>query len=341
MGALPNMLSGYQPITDLENQIKFSKAWKREIPSKPGLSLVEMIKEAAQGNIKAMFIMGENPMVSNPEIKEVEKALSNLEFLVVSDLFLTDTARLASVVLPACSFAEKDGTFTNTERRVQRIRKSINPVGESLPDWQIICRISKEMGYEMNYDHPCEIMEEIALLTPIYGGIFYDRLDKEWGIQWPCYHRRHPGTSYLHRETFVRGKAHFTPVEYRVDFEQADKDYPFILTTGRVYFHFHTGSMSRRSSILDREVPESFVNINPEDAKALNIKEGEKVRITSKRGGIEVKASITDTVIKGMLFVPFHFKESPVNKLTSSKLDPISKIPELKISAAKLEKIDG
>ncbi|MDI6786200.1 MAG: formate dehydrogenase subunit alpha [bacterium] len=339
MGALPDMLSGYQPIRNLENQIKFNKAWKTTIPSKTGLTVVEMINEAVLGNIKGMFIMGENPMISDPDINHVKKALENLDFLLVSDMFLTDTADLAHVVLPACSFAEKDGTFTNTERRVQRVRKTINTIGECLPDWQIICKLSNKMGHEMSYEHPREIMEEIALLTPIYGGIFYDRLDEGWGLQWPCYHRDHLGTSFLHQETFIRGKAHFTPVKQSPSYEETDKDYPFILTTGRIYFHFHTGTMSRRCSALDREVPEGFASINYNDAQDLDIKEGEKIKIISRRGEIEVRASISEAVCRGAIFVSFHFKESPANKLTSSALDPVSKIPELKVCACKVEKL--
>lgn len=340
MGALPNVYSGYQGVADPEARSRFEEAWGVELPVEPGLTVVEMIDGAAGGGIKAMYIMGENPMLSDPDIGHVKEGLSNLDFLVVQDIFLTETARLADVVLPAASYAEKDGTFTGTDRRIQRIWKAIDPIDEAKPDWRIICKLAWRMGAEgFDYPSPAEIMDEIASLTPIYGGVTYERMESS-GLRWPCPSREHPGTPYLHEGRFTRGRGRFFGVEYRGPAELPDEDYPFTLTTGRIMFHFHTGTMTRRTALLNREVPTGYVEINPEDARALDITDGRQVSVRSRRGVIEIKARVTERVPKGVIFIPFHFAECAANVLTNTALDPEAKIPELKVCAVRLEKID-
>ncbi len=335
LGALPNVFPGYQSIADKSIREKFSERWKCKIPSNPGLTVVEIFNEAHIGKIKAMYIMGENPMVSDPDITHVKEALEKLEFLVVQDIFPTETTEFADVILPAVSFAEKDGTFTNTERRIQRVRKAIEPVGKSKPDWEIICLLSRKMGYKMTYSSPEEIMDEIAALTPIYGGINYKRIDKN-GLQWPCRSLDDPGTKYLHSGKFSRGKGLFTPVEFRWPAEMPDRKYPFILTTGRMYYHYHTRSMTKRSKGLQEMCPEGYVEINAGDAKKLKISEGEKIEIASRRGKIQIKAMISERVPQGIVFIPFHFAEAAANLLTNPALDPVAKIPELKVAACRI-----
>jgi len=340
LGALPNVYSGYQSVADENIRAKFEKAWKTKLPQNLGLTVVEMINEAAKGNLKAMYIMGENPMLSDPDINHVKKGLKNLGFLVVQDIFLTETAQLADVVLPGASYAEKDGTFTATDRRVQKIRKAIDPVGESKPDWQIICELAQKMGsHGFEYSSPAEIMEEIASVTPIYGGRVYERLE-DIGLQWPCPSKEHPGTPYLHKGKFSRGKGKFFGIEFKEAAELPEDEYPFILTTGRTIFHFHTGTMTRKSEALNREVPTGYVEINFKDAKELDIIDGEMISVQSRRGKIEIKARITERVPQKVIFIPFHFAENAANVLTNPALDPVAKIPEYKVCAAKVEKVE-
>jgi len=337
MGALPNVYSGYQKVTDEKVRHKFQEAWKVKLPEAPGLTIVPMIKSALEGKLKGLYIMGENPMLSDPDILHTGEALKKLKFLVVQDIFLTETACMADVVLPATTFAEKDGTFTNTERRIQRLRKAIDPVGESLPDWMILCKLSSLMGYPMNYQSPAEIMEEIAELTPIYGGISYERLGRQ-GLQWPCTGEEHPGTKILHQDRFARGLGKFHPVDYRPPAELRDEKFPYILTTGRMLFHYHTGTMSRKTTLLDREYPEGYVEINPRDAESLGIGKGEKVRVITRRGQIITRARLTQDVPPETIFIPFHFREAAANLLTNPALDPTAEIPEYKICSARIEK---
>jgi formate dehydrogenase alpha subunit len=341
MGALPNVYSGYQSVADEKARAKFEDAWKVKLPEKPGLTVVEMMNEAAKGNIKAMYIMGENPMISDPDIGHVGKALEKLEFLVVQDIFLTETAQLADVVFPATSYAEKEGTFTSTERLVQMVRKAVEPPGESKADWKIICNLAKAMGSkEFEYGSPAEIMDEIASLTPSYGGMSYNRLQKG-GLAWPCPSKEHPGTPYLHKEKFTRanGKGKFWGIEFKEPAELPDEEYPFILSTGRIMFHFHTGTMTRKTELLNREVPTGYVEITPKDAKRLALANGELVSVQTRRGQIETKALITERVTEGVIFIPFHFAECAANVLTNPALDPKAKIPEYKVCAAKMEKV--
>ena len=282
--------------------------------------------------------MGENPALSDPDSNHVRACLKNAEFLVAQDIFLSDTAEYADVVLPAASFAEKDGTFTNTERRVQRIRKAINPPGEARADWQILCEVARRCKYRgMDYAHPAQVMDEIAGLTPIYAGISYERLGP-FGLQWPCPTKEHPGTPFLHQGRFTKGKGTFSPRPHQPPNELPDEEYNFILTTGRIYWHWHTGTMTRRTSTLDREVPSAYAEIHPQDAQRLKVREGEQIRVSSRRGRIELKAVITEKVQEGSIFIPFHFKEAAANVLTNPALDPVAKIPEYKVCAVRVEK---
>ena len=337
MGGLPNVFTGYQVVTEATLREKFSKAWNvAKLPEKVGMTVTEMIPAAGK-TIKAMYIMGENPMLSDADIDHVEKCLSALDFLVVQDIFLTETAKLADVVLPSACFAEKDGTFTNTERKVLRVRKAIDAPGEALDDARIISAIAKKMEYEMDYADASAIMDEINGLTPSYGGISYNRIEKE-GLTWPCPTPDHPGTPVLHTKGFTRGKGVFFPIEYQAPAELPDAEYPFVLTTGRVHTHYHTGTMTRKGTALNRLYPEALAEINVEDAKALSLADGDYVNIVSRRGSLRIKALVSDITDQGVVFVPFHFYEAAVNKLTNSALDPVSKIPELKICAVRIEK---
>ena len=339
MGAFPNVFSGYQAVTDEALRTQMAKAWKVDtLPGQVGKTLMEMMDQAITGEIGGLYIMGENPMLSDPDLHHVEQSLRSLDFLVVQDIFLTETARLAHVILPGASAAEKDGTFTNTERRVQRVRKAIEPLGNSRPDWQIIRDLSNRLGYPMDYEKPEKIMDEIASVTPSYGGISYKRIAKR-GIQWPCPSADHPGTPYLHKDTFTRGKAVFHPIVHQDPPEVPDTQYPFYLSTGRILYHYHTGTMTRRSSGLVERVSECQVEIAPDDAKQYSIEENDSIRIQSRRGEITAKAHITEKAVKGTIFVPFHFAEAAVNQLTHREKDPVAKIPGLKVCAVKVEKL--
>jgi formate dehydrogenase major subunit/formate dehydrogenase alpha subunit len=286
-----------------------------------------------------MFILGENPMLSDPDQGHARAVLENLELLVVQDIFLTETALLADIVLPAACYAEKEGTFTNTERRVQRVRKAVEPPGEARADWEIICDVALRAGYGgMRYSGPDAIMDEIAGLTPIYGGIGYDRLDHH-GLQWPCPDRSHPGTPILHTERFTRGLGRFSPSLHRPPAELPDDQYPMVLTTGRTYFHWHTGTMTRRTHLLDREEPRSFIELHPDDAARLGINHRDRLLVSSRRGEVRTEARVTTMVIPGVVFMPFHFAEGAANALTNNALDPESSIPEFKVCAVRVEKL--
>lgn len=337
MGALPDNYTGYQKVFDQKSRKKFERAWGVKLPLTPGLTLTEMFDAVLKGNIRAMYVMGENPVLSDPNANQTINALKKLDFLVVQDIFLSDTAEFADVILPSATFAEKDGTFTNTERRVQKIRPAIKPIGESKPDWEIISALAREMNYDMYYCAPHEIMEEIALLTPIYRGILHHRLDNTYGLQWPCPDVSHQGTPFLHQKKFAKGLGTFIPVDFIPPAELPDKKFPLILTTGRTYFHYHTGTMSKRTSILNRESPECLMEIHPKDAELLKIKHMDMVKVSSRRGEITVRAFITDNIPEGVVFIPFHFKEAAVNLLTNPVVDPLAKIPEYKVCAVNVE----
>jgi formate dehydrogenase alpha subunit len=341
VGALPNVYTGYQAVNNEDARKKFETAWGVSLNPTPGKTLTEIMPLAHEGKVKAMYLMGENPSLSDPDSSHVREAMERLEFFVVQDIFLNETALLADVVLPAASFAEKDGTFTNTERRVQRVRKAIEPVGDSRPDWLITCQIAKRMGASgFDFKDPSRIMEEIASLTPSYGGISFKRLEKGT-LQWPCPTKEHPGTAILHTETFSRGRGHFVPLEYKPSTELPDNEYPLVLTTDRSLFQFHTGTMTRKVKGLNIFAGEELVAINPRDAESLGINDGDKVQVISRRGEVTAKAGVTETTPRGTIAMTFHFAETPTNELTNPALDPVSKIPEFKVAAVRVKKAGG
>ncbi|HUT96509.1 MAG TPA: molybdopterin dinucleotide binding domain-containing protein, partial [Dehalococcoidales bacterium] len=338
MGALPNVYPGYQAVTDAKIKAKFEAAWGGSLSPSAGMPVTLMVEAAAKGKIKAMYLIGENPLLSEPDITHAEEALDKLEFLVVQDIFLTETAQLADVVLPGVSFAEKDGTFTNTERRVQRVRKAVEPIGESRADWLVTCQVGKKMGSPgFDFKNSSQIMDEIASLTPSYRGISHKRLEKG-GLQWPCPTPEHPGTPILHTQQFTRGKGQFIPLEYKPPMELPDKQYPLVLTTGRSLYHFHTGTMTRKVEGLNVLKKEGEVEINPADAAKLGIADGDRVKVASRRGEVVTKANLTEASPEGVVFMTFHFAESPANRLTNPVLDPVAKIPEYKVCAVRVEK---
>jgi len=339
MGGLPNVYSGYQPVVDENVRKKFEEAWGVEgLDDKVGLTIPDMMEAAQKGTLKALYVMGENPMMSDPDTAHIERALSNLEFLVVQDIFLSETAALADVVLPAASFAEKGGTYTNSERRVQLSFKAIEPPGEAKADWEIISEVATRAGYPMNYGSSEDILNEINAVTPSYGGITYERLKESYGLQWPCPGGDHPGTPYLHKDKFAKGVGTFLPCEFKPLAEVPDEEYDFLLTTGRVYFHFHTGTMTRRTSILEREAPRPLFEMHPDDAARLSIRNGDMAELTSRRGSIRLQAEITDRVPRKVIFSTFHYYEAKINILTNPAYDPVAKIPEYKGCAVKIRR---
>ena len=339
MGGLPNVYSGYQSVVDKAIRERMQKEWGVEkLPSEVGLTATLMMDKAHEGDLKAIYIIGENPMISDPNINHTRESLENLEFLVVQDIFMTETAELADVVLPSASFAEKDGTFTNTERKVQRVRKALNPPGKAMDDWEIICEISRRMGYPMKYKDPGEIMDEISQVTPSYRGINYDRIEDD-GLHWPCPNTDHPGTPCLHVDKFSCGLGVFHAIDYLPPAEMVDEKYPMYLTTGRVLYQYHTGTMTMKSEGLNILAPRSFVEISREDAKAYNISDGDILKVTSRRGEIEAEARISDKAITGTVFIPFHYAKGAANILTNAALDPVAKIPEYKVCAVSLSKL--
>jgi formate dehydrogenase alpha subunit len=339
LGALPNVFSGYQPVGDPLIRQRMAKAWGvKGLPDSLGLTVTEMVEGVGKGEIKALYIIGENPLVSDPDLNHAEKAFQELEFLAVQDIFLSETAKLAHVVLPSVSFAEKDGTFTNTERKVQRVRRAADPPGGARGDWEIICDLSSRMGYPMDYKDSEAIMREIATVTPSYGGISYRRLDGE-DIYWPCTSTEHRGTPRLHVGKFTRGMGLFHPIDYIPPAEMPDEQYPLFLTTGRVLYHFHTGTMTMKSSGLNEMAPECFVEIAQRDARRYKLNKGDVLRVSSRRGEIAARAQISDKAVEGTVFIPFHFAKAAANRLTNAALDPIAKIPEFKVCAVKIEKV--
>jgi formate dehydrogenase alpha subunit len=339
MGGLPNVYPAYQVVTDEGNKKKFEDAWNAQLSTKVGYTIMEMLHGLEDGSVKGMVILGENPAGSDPDVKHVTHALESAEFLAVIDIFLTDTAKLAHVVLPGASYAEKDGTFSNTERKVLRVRKAVEPVGDARPDWQIISEISTRFGLPMSYDSPSEIFDEIAKVTPSYAGLSYERLEAG-GIPWPCPSADHPGTPILHKERFTRGKGLFSAIEYRPPEELTDEEFPIQLTTGRFFPHYHTATMTRNSPTLEREMPEGHVEIHPADAAELGLKDHDKARVISRRGEVVSKVLLTDLVDRGTVFMSFHFMEANANVLTNPALDPICKIPEYKVCAVRVESLE-
>jgi formate dehydrogenase major subunit/formate dehydrogenase alpha subunit len=353
MGGLPNFYPGYQRVTDSAAQEKFEKAWGVPLSNQAGLTVTEMLKAAEEGRVRCLYIIGENPMTSDPDLNHVRYSLQKTEFIVVQELFLSETAQFADVILSAASFAEKEGTFTNTERRVQRVRKAVNSPGEAKPDSWIIIELAKRMialgaavpaedashagwGYESEAD----VMEEINQLTPSYAGVTYRRLEAGAQLQWPVPSQDHPGTPVLHVGKFSRGLGQFVAVDHVPPAELPDEEYPLVLTTGRVLYHWHGGEMTHRARNLEAMYPEALVEINPKDARQAKIGDGELMKVASRRGEIVAKAQVTDRVEPGLIFATFHFAESAANFLTNPALDPQAKIPEYKVCAVRVGPVD-
>jgi len=355
MGCGPVFFPGYQRVDDDAARARFEELWGGPLPAKPGLAATEMSQAMIDGNVDAMWVMGENPVMSDPNLSHARKAFGSVKFLVVQDIFLTETAELADVVLPAAAYAEKEGTFTNTERRVQRVRQALLPPKGACDDLSIIQAISERMDTDKEITsasdfHPGsdrmpaskaeEVFSEIAKVWPAIGGINYKRLEGN-GIQWPCPAEDHPGTPVLFENGFPRGLASFTPITWRNPEELPDDDYPFVLTTGRVLYQYHTGTMTRRSQVLENADRGPVIEMNPDDVARLQIKDGEQVNVTSRRGTITLPVLATDRISSGVTFIPFHYKEAAANLLTNDALDPDCKIPEAKVCAVKVKKKDS
>ena len=340
MGAIHSVLPGYQKVADAAVREKFGNAWRVEIPTHAGGRVTDFIEKAHEGVLKGFYVLGEDPALSEPNQQKVSESLRQLEFLVVQEIFMSETAKLADVVLPATCYAEKDGTFTNSERRVQRVRKAVDPPGEARPDWQIICDLSAAMGYDMRYSGPAEIFAEMAALTPSYAGISYERIEKT-GLQWPCPTKDHPGTAFLHEGRFTRGRGLLHVIRFRGPAEVPDKEYPFILSTGRTLYHYNIGNMTRKNAAISQKEDENFVEVHAEDAHRLGIGAGGLVRVTTRRGSLVVSARVADKVRPGALWMPFHFVEQPTNRLTNDAFDNVTRTGEYKCCAAKIEKIEA
>jgi formate dehydrogenase alpha subunit len=343
VGCSPIVYPGYIPIIDEENRKRIAKLWNVDFDSlsgKPGLTTVEIMHAAYDEKIKGLYIMGENPMVTDPDLNHTEKALKKMDFVVVQDIFHTETTPYADVILPAASFAEKEGTFVNSDRRVLRVRKAVESPGEAREDWKIIVDIAERMGYDIgNYKSGSEVFDELAIATPIMSGISFDRIEHQ-GIQWPCPTKDHPGTStlFLNKFNTPNGKAKLNPVEFVAQKERTSKDYPFLLNSGRILYHYHTTTMSRKNKSLTDFANESYVLMNPGDVLKFGLTGGERVKVSSKQGELETTLQSSDQVADGELFMPWHYSESPVNRLTRSDLDPFSKIAAFKLTACKVEK---
>ena len=342
MGCLPNVYPGYQDALDKTVQAKFAAGWGTAVPSDPGLTSLGMTGAAREGTFRALLLMGEDPVVTDPDQNNVAKALGAMDFVAVVELNMTDTARCADVVLPAASFAEKDGTFTNCERRVQRVRRALPPPGQARADWQILAAIAEQLGCGqlMHWPDAESVFAEMASLTEAFSGMSYSRLDRYRGLQWPCDAAHPEGTPILHRGGFSIGKAQLLPVHQVDPAEQPDEEYPFYFTTNRLHFHYGCGSMTRKSPLLERETPKGLLFIHPEDARALGLADGAAVRVSSRRGSVDTALSVSDTVQPGLLAMPYHFHEAPSNRLTNTAQDPVTKMPELKACAVRVEALD-
>lgn len=354
LGGLPNVYPGYQKVTDQAHRDKFAKAWglsSEELSSEVGLTITEMMPAAEEGEMKTLYILGEDPIMSDPDTSHIRIALETCDFVILQEIFPSETAPYADVLLPGASFAEKDGTFTNTERRIQLVHKAIESPGIARPDWWIISELAKKILSEgsrqvgkgtyggWDYRNTVEIMDEIAALTPIYAGVSHQRLHNGETVQWPVKNPDHPGTPILHIGQFSRGKGQFNPIEHIPPAELPDKEYPMILSTGRVLYHWHGGQMTRRSKGLLEIYPEALIEVNDLDAEKMGLNGNKRVRVSSRRGTIEAGAMITDRVPPGMVYANFHFPEASANELTIAALDPVAKIPEYKVCAVKVEAV--
>lgn len=345
-GGLPNVYTAYQRVDDDEVRAKFERVWNTTLSPDPGLTVTEMVDGALNGNIRAMVVMGENPLMSEPNLSHARHALEALDFIVCLDIFINETGEMADVILPTASFAEKDGTFTNSDRRVQRVRTALPQMGEARPDWHIVCDLAKRMeallGVQtsagFDYNHPEAIWEEMRQVTPDFYGITYERIEREGGVHWPCPALDHPGTPYLFEDEFPRGRGKFWALEYGTESELPDEKYPYHLTTGRVLFHWHGGTMTRRSK-LEEAFPEPILEMHPDDAHTLELVSGDWVEVTSRRGSVICRAMVTGRSPVGTVFLPFHFVEAAANLLTLDKIDPRAKIPDFKMAAVQLRKV--
>jgi formate dehydrogenase alpha subunit len=343
-GGLPNVFPGYQSVSDQVLKAKFEYDWGVQLNPEAGLTTMEMVDAAEAGIIKGYFVMGENPMMSEPDLRHSRHVMAELDFILVQDIFLNETGEYADIILPATSFAEKDGTFTNSDRRVQLIRPAVPSPGDARADWDILCDLAqrvedlleRDSSAGFSFDSPSEIWDEMARLTPPFQGITHKRIQKENGVHWPCPTHNHPGTPILFADTFPRGRGILTPLPFTPGAEEPDDDYPFILSTGRVLYHWHGGTMTRRSK-LDDIYPEPTAELHPEDAVSLGIEEGNRVKVRSRRGEIEVAAVLTERSQRGMVFIPFHFAEAAANELTLDARDPKAKIPDYKNCAVAIE----
>lgn len=337
MGCSPFDFPGYQKVADPATIEKFSRAWQTRLNPQIGLTSTQVLPAASRGEIKGLYIFGEDPAVTDPDLSHVRHALESLEFLVVQDLFMTETAKYADVVLPGISFAEKDGTFTNTERRIQRIRQAVTPVGEGREDFRVFCQVATKMGYPLNYAGPKEIMDEIAAVVPTFAGVNYGRLEDINGLQWPCRSLTDPGTAIMHVGEFSRGKGLFKALAYKPAKELPDEDYPYLMSTGRMLYQYNTGAMTKRTEGINELAGSSYIELNQEDARRLGIADGSRVRVSSRRGMIETRAIVGDKVLPGASFMTFHFEDGNVNELTNAVFDDIAIIPEYKVCAVAIE----
>jgi len=337
MGALPNVYPGYQKVDDEAARAKFSAAWGVDLCPRPGLKSTEMWGKAKTGDLRAIYVIAENPMVTDPHTGHVEGGLRALDLLVVQEIFLTETAKLAHVVFPAASFAEKDGTFTNADRRVQLVRRCIDPLPGTKTDAEIVCLLAERMGSPMANQEPADVMDEIASLPPSMGGISYKRL-ANGPLRWPCLDESDPGTENLYVTDFPRGKATFQDLLYSPSAEMPDDEYPLMLTTGRRLEHYNSGSMTRRTPGLLTLYPEERVEMNPEDASRLELTDGDTITVISRRGEMQSRVCVTEKSPPGVLFTSFHFPQVPTNRVLGAFLDPISAIPEYKVSAVRVER---
>jgi len=353
LGGLPNVYPAYQPVTSQEAQKKFENAWGQTSNTKVGLTATEIIPGVLEGKTHAIYILGEDPVMSDPDTNHVRECLEKVDFLVLQELFPSETSAYADVLLPGVSFAEKTGTFTNTERRVQMVHQAIEPIGEAKPDWQITAKIAKRILQTSevsetsevltapfaSWDYPdtTAVMAEINALAPSYGGITHARLEAGERLQWPCTNEEHKGTPILHVGKFARGLGHFNPIDHIPPAEEPSDDYPMVMSTGRVLYHWHGGQMTRRSQGIMQVYGETLVEVNPMDAAKMGINGKNTVRVTSRRGSIEAQAWVTDRVPPGMVYANFHFPEASANELTQAVLDPVAKIPEYKVTAVKVE----
>jgi formate dehydrogenase alpha subunit len=339
-GASPVYYPAYQSVTDEEVRLKYEASWGTKLDPDKGLNLNQMMHEVGD-SLKAFFIMGEDIVLSEPNVTRLEEGLNNIEFLVLQDIFLNETARYADVIFPAACFAEKDGTFTNSERRMQRVRKAVEPPGMARADWEILQDLARACGADWSYESPSEIFDELCKDAPKFAGISYEKIERLGGVQWPCPTADHPGTPYLHKGGILRGKGLFMPVEYRPSVECADSEYPLVLSTGRTLYHYNAATQTRRSPGAHEKQPEAFLEIFPRDAKKRGIADGELVDVTSRRGTVRIRAVYSRQVRKGCVWMPFHFGEARANLLTVDFGDPITGTAEFKVCAVKVTKVEA